>query len=54
MSAVGYKISKNKETILYTGDTGYFDQLEKLVKDIDLALIETTFIEKRRLPLNSV
>jgi len=47
MSAVGYRISKNKETILYTGDTGYFEQLEKLVKDIDLALIETTFIEKK-------
>jgi len=47
MSAVGYKISKNDETILYTGDTGYFDKLKILVKGVDLALIEATFIEKK-------
>ena len=40
--SVGYKIHKNGETILYTGDTGYFEELKKHVKDVNFALIEGT------------
>lgn len=45
--ALGYIIEKNGEKILYTGDTGYFDDLKRLCTDIDFALIEGTYKEKK-------
>ncbi|MHA1516909.1 MAG: MBL fold metallo-hydrolase, partial [Candidatus Heimdallarchaeaceae archaeon] len=45
--SVGYIISKNAEKILYTGDTGYFDQLKEHVRGVDYALIEGTYRDKR-------
>lgn len=39
---VGYCLEKNSERIIYTGDTGYFKQLETMVKDADLVIIEGT------------
>jgi len=45
--AVGYIIEKEKERILYTGDTGYFDGLEAIINNVDFALIEGTYEEKQ-------
>lgn len=45
--SVGYIITKNAEKILYTGDTGYFDQLKEHVRGVDYALIEGTHKNKR-------
>ncbi|TFG09704.1 MBL fold metallo-hydrolase [Candidatus Heimdallarchaeota archaeon] len=45
--AFGYIIEKGKERILYTGDTGYFDELSVMINDIDFALIEGTYEEKK-------
>ncbi len=44
--AVGYLLEKQGEKVLYTGDTGYFDELEEIIKDVDFALIEGTFKDK--------
>ncbi|OLS31942.1 MAG: Ribonuclease BN [Candidatus Heimdallarchaeota archaeon AB_125] len=45
--SVGYIINKNTERILYTGDTGYFEQLKEYAKDVDYALIEGTYKDKK-------
>lgn len=40
--ALGFIISKNLEKIVFTGDTGYFDELNSYINGTDLALIEGT------------
>ncbi len=45
--SVGYIIEKKGERILYTGDTGYFEDLKKHITDVDYALIEGTYKEKK-------
>jgi ribonuclease Z len=45
--AVGYILEKKGERILFTGDTGYFSKLEVIIKDVDFALIEGTFKDKK-------
>ena len=40
--AIGFIISKKEETIVYTGDTGYFDLLQSHITGADLAIIEGT------------
>jgi ribonuclease BN (tRNA processing enzyme) len=40
--AMGYRISCRGETVAITGDTGLCDSLRKLVRDVDLAVIEAT------------
>ena len=44
--AVGFRIEKEKDTIVFTGDTGYFEELAEQIKDVDLAIIEGTYEEK--------
>ncbi len=44
--SVGYIIQKGTERILYTGDTGYFEQLKEYARDVDYALIEGTHKDK--------
>lgn len=44
--AVGYEILFNGERIIYTGDTGYFDNLKSLIEGADFALIEGTYRSK--------
>ncbi|MHA2357169.1 MAG: MBL fold metallo-hydrolase [Candidatus Heimdallarchaeaceae archaeon] len=43
----GYKIQKDSETVVFTGDTGYFADLEKYLTDADFALIEGTNEDKK-------
>jgi len=45
--SVGYIIEKQGEKILYTGDTGYFEGLKEFIKDVDFALIEGTYKDKK-------
>jgi ribonuclease Z len=45
--SVGYILNKNAEKILYTGDTGYFEQLKEYVRGVDFALIEGTYRDKK-------
>lgn len=45
--SVGYIVEKEQEKVLYTGDTGYFEDLKKHLKDINFALIEGTNIDKK-------
>ncbi len=40
--AIGFSISKKEETIVYTGDTGYFELLKSHITCADLAIIEGT------------
>jgi ribonuclease BN (tRNA processing enzyme) len=40
--AIGFIIRKNDETIVYTGDTGYFESLKSHITGADLAIIEGT------------
>lgn len=40
--AIGFSISKKEETIVYTGDTGYFELLKSHITGADLAIIEGT------------
>ncbi len=40
--AIGFIISKKEETIVYTGDTGYFELLRSHITGADLAIIEGT------------
>lgn len=42
--AVGYRISLGNETVAISGDTGDCDSLRELVKDVDLAIIEATYL----------
>ncbi len=44
--AHGYIIQKNTERVVYTGDTGYFKELENIISNADFALIEGTKIDK--------
>ncbi len=45
--AVGYILEKQGERVLYTGDTGYFESLREIIADVDFALIEGTYNEKK-------
>jgi ribonuclease BN (tRNA processing enzyme) len=40
--AIGFIVSKKEETIVYTGDTGYFELLRSHITGADLAIIEGT------------
>jgi len=40
--AIGFSIRKKEETIVYTGDTGYFELLKSHITGADLAIIEGT------------
>ena len=40
--ALGYRISRDGETVAITGDTGTDADLRSLVEDADLALVEAT------------
>ncbi len=44
--SVGYILEKEGERIAYTGDTGYFSQLEDVVKNTDFLLVEGTYADK--------
>lgn len=41
--AAGYRFTCNDESIAISGDTGYCEALERLVRNADLAVIEATF-----------
>jgi ribonuclease BN (tRNA processing enzyme) len=43
--ALGYRISRGRETIAITGDTGISSPLKELVAGADLAIIEATYRE---------
>jgi ribonuclease BN (tRNA processing enzyme) len=44
LKAVGYKLQgKGGEKIVYSGDTGWFQGIEDIFRNADLALIEATF-----------
>ena len=45
--SVGYIVKKEQESILYTGDTGYFEDLKKHLSGVDFALIEGSHKEKK-------
>jgi ribonuclease Z len=45
--AYGYVLQKNTEKIVFTGDTGYFKELESIIDNVDFALIEGTNIDKK-------
>lgn len=45
MSAYGYSISVQGERIVYSGDTGETETLERAVESADLAIIEATYPE---------
>lgn len=45
--AYGYILQKNTERIVYTGDTGFFKELENIVNNADFALIEGTNKDKK-------
>jgi len=45
-SGLMYKFSKNSESIIYTGDTGYRKNLDNIIIGTDLALIEATYTKK--------
>ncbi|MBI2415894.1 MAG: MBL fold metallo-hydrolase [Candidatus Kerfeldbacteria bacterium] len=38
--ALGYRISCDQKTVMYSGDTGYTDQLFKLAHNADVAILE--------------
>ncbi|MHA1687637.1 MAG: MBL fold metallo-hydrolase [Candidatus Heimdallarchaeaceae archaeon] len=41
--AVGYSIQYKSEVVVYTGDTGYFEELKNHIRGANLALIEGTY-----------
>lgn len=41
--AMGYRISRKKETIAVSGDTGFCPSLERLAKGADLAIVEASY-----------
>jgi len=43
---LGYIISKKGEKVVYTGDTGYFEELKTYIGNADLAILEGTNKEK--------
>lgn len=43
---LGYIISKKGEKVVYTGDTGYFEELKTYISNADLAILEGTNKEK--------
>ena len=43
--AVGYRISREKETIVISGDTGDCPSLREIVRGADLAILEATYTE---------
>ena len=45
--AYGYVLQKDTEKVVYTGDTGYFKELENIINNADFALIEGTNIDKK-------
>lgn len=45
LPAVGYSIEYNGQRITYSGDTGYCENLEKLTKGADFALVEASWPE---------
>ncbi|MFW9851713.1 MAG: MBL fold metallo-hydrolase [Candidatus Thorarchaeota archaeon] len=45
--AYGYVLQKDTEKVVYTGDTGYFKELENVINNADFALIEGTNTDKK-------
>jgi ribonuclease Z len=43
---LGFILTKERERVLYTGDTGFFEELKTHIADIDFALIEGTNKDK--------
>jgi ribonuclease Z len=52
--AMGYRISYKKESIAISGDTGICPILETLVKGADLAILEATFKNSKRVKKESL
>ncbi len=42
-SSVSYRIEYNSKAIVYSGDTGYSDEIIKISKDADLLILECSF-----------
>ncbi len=47
---LGFKIVCRDETVVYTGDTGYFPELENIVKDVNFLVIEGTLPREDNYP----
>jgi len=45
--AFGYVLQLNEEKVVFTGDTGFFKELENIISNADFALIEGTNKEKK-------
>ena len=45
--AQGYRIQLGNKTIAYTGDTGWTENLYKLVEDVQLAIMECNFFDSK-------
>ena len=47
-NSVGYILSHESKKFIYSGDTGYFDELRKIVSDCDLLVIECSVPNKQK------
>lgn len=50
MLAVGYRIEYKGKSVVYSGDTGYCENIVKLAKDADLVILDCSFPDEFSVP----
>ncbi len=49
-SAVGFRVNAEGRSVVYSGDTGYCDEIVRLGRDADLLVLECSLPEERKVP----
>lgn len=51
-NSIGYKIFSGNKKLVYTGDTGYFEELSEISDKVDLLVIECALPDKERMKIH--